>query len=218
MRYTALIFDMGDIFFDATAWRRSLTERLQSLGVEIDYPQLCERWETKLVPVYLGRREYWEAFREFLGELGLAPDALAEALAFARRKAAEVEHRKLFDGVAETLAALKARGLKLAVLSDTESSEARVRRRLVQLGIEQHFDAVLTSVDIGHVKPQPAAYAAALARLQVPAAEAAFVGHDVDELDGARQSGLTAVAFNHEDGVIADYYVEHFRDLLPLTE
>lgn len=133
-----------------------------------------------------------------------------------RQKAAEIERRTLFEGVADTLAELKARGLKLAVLSDTESQEARVRRRLAELGIEQHFDAVLTSIDIGHVKPQPEAFAAALTRLAIPAAEAAFVGHDADELDGARQSGLVAVAFNHEDGVVADYYIEHFRDLLQL--
>ena len=193
-------------------------QRLQALGVNIDYRELCARWETKLVPVYLGRREYWEAFREFLGELGLAPGAMAEVLGFARQKAAEIEHRALFDGVAETLDGLKGKGLKLAVLSDTESQETRVRRRLADLGIEQYFNAVVTSVDIGHVKPQPEAFAAALARLQVSAAEAAFVGHDADELEGARQSGITAVAFNHEDGVVADCYVEHFRDLLPLAD
>jgi putative hydrolase of the HAD superfamily len=217
MLYRAIIFDMGDIFFDATAWRRALTLRLQALGVKIDYPELCRRWEAKLVDVYLGHREYWEAFRDFLGERGLTADAVADVVAFSRQKAAEVEHRTLFDGVAETLAGLKAKGLKLAVLSDTESSEARVCRRLAELGIDQHFDAVLTSVDIGHVKPQPEAFAAALARLQVPAAEAVFVGHDADELEGAMQNGITAVAYNHEDGVAADHYIEHFCDLLPLT-
>jgi HAD superfamily hydrolase (TIGR01509 family) len=178
---------------------------------------LCDRWEAKLVPVYLGRRDYWESFREFLGELGLAPHALAEVLDFARRKAAEVEQRTLFDGVGETLAALKARGLKLAVLSDTESRETRVRRRLAELGIEQHFDAVVTSIDIGCVKPQPEAFAAVLDRLHVSAAEAMFVGHDADELQGARQSGLTAVAFNHDDGVPANCYAKRFGDLLQLV-
>ena len=119
--------------------------------------------------------------------------------------------------MAETLAALKAEGLKLAVLSDTESRETRVRKRLATLGIDRYFDAVLTSIDIGHVKPSPEAYATALRRLNVGAAETIFVGHDQDELDGARRCGLTAVAFNHDEGVVANRYIRHFDELVPIV-
>jgi putative hydrolase of the HAD superfamily len=212
----AMVFDMGDIFFDATPWRKALTAHLRSLGVEIDYPTLCRRWEAKLVDVYLGRREYWAALAEFLADLGLSEKLAADALDFARRQAAVVEQRTLFDGVAETLAALKAQGLRLAVLSDTESSELRVRRRLAEMGIEQYFDAVVTSIDIGHVKPQPEAFAAALHRLNAQASETVFVGHDVDELEGAMSCGLTAVAYNAEAGVPADRHIESFSELLNL--
>ena len=163
--------------------------------------------------VYLVRRSYWDAFREFLAGLGLGAEAAAGVEAFARGKAADAERRTLFDGVAETLAQLKSDGVRLAVLSDTESSEAVVRRRLAQLGIEQCFEAVVTSVDIGHVKPQPEAFAAVLDRLHATPAESMFVGHDADELEGAKRSGLTAVAFNHENGVAADYYLDRFSDL-----
>ena len=41
----------GDIFFDATVWRRALTEYLQDVGVAIHYTELCRRWEAKLVDV-----------------------------------------------------------------------------------------------------------------------------------------------------------------------
>ena len=214
MAYTSIIFDMGDVFFDATVWRRALAEHLQGMGVSIDYGELCRRWETKLVDVYLGRREYWETFAEFLADLGLKEATVRETAAFAKRKAAEIERRTLFDGVAETLARLKTMGLKLAVLSDTESRQPRVRRRLAELGIEDCFDAVVTSVDIGHVKPDPEAYAAAMARLNVTADETIFVGHDEDELLGAMQTGLTAVAFNASDGVPADHRIERFPELL----
>ena len=211
--YEAVIFDMGDIFFDATLWRQALTKHLQGQGVAIDYPGLCRRWETCLVEVYLGRREYWDAFRGFLADLGLEGDRLKRAVAFARRQTAQVEDRTLFGGVAETLARLKARGLKLAVLSDTESPEPRVRRRLAEMGIEAYFDAVVTSVDIGHVKPEPEAFEAALGRLGVEVAQAVFVGHDEDELLGAHRVGLVAVAYNAGDGVPADYHLGHFSEL-----
>jgi HAD superfamily hydrolase (TIGR01509 family) len=216
--FRAIIFDMGDVFFDATPWRRALAARLQGLGVKIDYRQLCQGWEAKLVAVYLGRQEYWAALAEFLAELGLSESSVADTIAFARDGAAAVERRTLFDGVAETLNSLKSKGLKLAVLSDTESSEARVRRRLADMGIEHCFDAVVTSIDIGHVKPEREAFAAALDRLHASAGEAIFVGHDADELEGAKQSGLTAVAYNYEAGVVADHRLDHFRDLLQLAD
>lgn len=218
MHYAAVIFDMGDVFFDATVWRKALVRHLQQLGVEIDYRQLCRRWERKLVEVYIGRREYWHTLREFVAELPLQATAVDETIAFARRKAAEIEERTLFDGVAETLAALKRKGLKLAVLSDTESRQQRVRRRLADLDVERHFDAVVTSRDIGHVKPEPQAFAAALERLGTTAGETLFVGHDEDELDGAMRVGLTAVAYNHEEGVPCDHGIGEFRELLDLVD
>lgn len=216
--YAAVVFDMGDVLFDATAWRRAITRYLQRAAVEIDYPQLCRRWEAKLVDVYLARREYWEAFRELMADFQLEDDRLEEAVAFAQRKAAQSESRTLFDGVAETLARLKAMGLKLAVLSDTESRESRVRRRLADLGIEDCFHAVVSSVDVGHVKPDPRAYAAAMARLNVTPAETIFVGHDAEELEGAMRAGLTAVAFNDEHGAKAHHHISHFHELLGLVD
>ena len=42
--------------------------RLREEGVAIEFPEFVRRWETKLVEVYLGRREYWGALAELLGE------------------------------------------------------------------------------------------------------------------------------------------------------
>jgi len=210
----AVLFDMGDIFFDATLWRKALVTRLQEEGVEIDYPRLCREWDPQLVEVYRGQRTYWDAFMEFLRGLGLDGARLHRVVAFAREAADKMEKRTLFDGVVETLARLKEMGLKLAVLSDTESPEGHVRRRLADLGIEAYFDAVVTSVDIGYVKPEPGAFEVALGRLGVAAAEAIFVGHDQVELEGAMRCGLMAVAYNYGKGVSADHYLSHFSDLL----
>ena len=217
MKFKAAIFDMGDIFFDATVWRRGLTEHLQAAGVEIDYPNLCLRWEAKLVAVYLGQRPYWEAFEEYMFDLGLEDAGVGDAIAYARKCAKEIEKRQLFDGVAETLAALHAAGVKLAVLSDTESSEPRVRARLAELEIEQYFDAVLTSIDIGHVKPTAEAFQRALDAVGMTKDEACFIAHDDDELSGAQAFGITAVAYNYIPGVPADHYLEHFSELASLV-
>ncbi|UCE99396.1 MAG: HAD family hydrolase [Planctomycetota bacterium] len=216
MRYQVIIFDIGDIFFDASIWRKWLTEYLQNLGVTIDYPSLCRKWEIKLVDVYLGKQKYWDRFKEFLGEFGLDDASIERTIAASQQKAREVEDRNLFDGVAETLSELKRMGLKLAILSDTESHEPHVRQRLAELNIEQYFDAVVTSVDINHIKPQPEAYAAVLKRLGGEINATIFVGHDADELQGAMDFGLTAVAYNYREKVLATHYIKRFKELLEI--
>ncbi len=213
MKFKAAIFDMGDIFFDATVWRKGLTEHLRDAGVDIDYPTLCLQWEAKLVAVYLGQRPYWEAFEEYMFDLGLDAQGVADAITYARARAKEIEKRTLFDGVGDTLRDLHEAGVKLAVLSDTESSEPRVRQRLAELDIEQYFDAVLTSIDIGHVKPTAEAFQRVLDAVGMTKDEACFVAHDDDELTGAQAFGITAVAYNYLPGVPADHYLTHFSEL-----
>jgi HAD superfamily hydrolase (TIGR01509 family) len=217
MTYDAVIFDMGDIFYDATLWRKGLVVFLQQRGIDIDFPTLRDQWEAKLVAVYLAKRPYWEAFEEFLHDMGLDDAGVAEGIAFALAKAKEVRQTPLYPQVADTLKTLHDGGVKLAVLSDTESPEAKVRARLTEFEINEYFDVVLTSVDIGHVKPEAEAFQRALNALGVTKERACFVAHDDDELTGALAFGITAVAFNFEPGVPADHYLDEFGQLTPLV-
>ena len=210
----AVVFDMGDILFDATPWRRKVAAHLASRGVDIDYKRLVPLWEHALVPVYTGKRPYWDAFRDFVGARGLDAAEVELAESEARRFASEVKERVLFDGVADTLAKLHESGLRLAVLSDTESTESVVRRRLEKLGVSPYFEAAVTSFDLGYVKPMPEAFQAALDRIGCSKDEAAFVAHDVDELEGAMAFGLYTVAYNYEPGAPANRHLEHFSELV----
>ena len=47
--------------------------------------------------------------------------------------------------------------------------------------------------------PTPEIYAAALQQLGLSACQAAFVGHDVDELEGAHAVGMKTIAFNYDE-------------------
>jgi FMN phosphatase YigB (HAD superfamily) len=217
MSLRGILFDMGDIFYDATPWRRTISAALDERGVAIDFPEFVRQWEAELVPVYLGRKPYWDAFGELLAKFALDQSQRDQIVAIANEKARAVEQRTLFPGVAETLAELHRRGIKLAVLSDTESREAKVRERLAAMGIEQYFEAVLTSIDLGYVKPMKEAFAAGLARIGVEKQDAAFVAHDEDELMGAREFGLMTIAYNYAPGVVADHYLSDFSSLLELA-
>ena len=213
-----LIFDNGDILYDASLWRRWLTEHLQQLGVAITYEELVDTWERKLVDVYRGKAEYWNRFTELLFDFGLDGPQTNALKQRAKKKGAEFQSKRSpMPGVPETLQQLRRQGIKLAVLSDTESGQPGVRKILAQLGIEQLIDVVVASKDIGVVKPDGEAYQAAIDRLELPKTECAFVGHDIDELEGAIAFDLRAIAYNYAAGAPADHYLDHFSDLIDMT-
>jgi putative hydrolase of the HAD superfamily len=98
----------------------------------------------------------------------------------------------LSDDTAHTLRELRARGLKLGVI--TNGQGIRQRRKLAALGIERSFDAVLVSGEEGLRKPEAEIFRRALDRCEVAAHEAMFVGdHPVADVEGAHRAGLVAV-------------------------
>ena len=217
-RFEGIIFDVGDILYDASVWRRWLTQSLRDEGVEITYPQLVERWEALLVDVYCGRAAYWDRFDALILNLGLAQDRVSPIRKAAQQMAGDVQKdRKTMPGVPDTLRRLNKQGVKLGALSDTESGESKVRSLLNQLGIEDYFDAVVTSVDIGVAKPDPKAYAAAASALNTDVEHCAFVGHDIDELQGSQQAGLYSIAYNYDPDAPADVYLHHFSELVDVV-
>jgi putative hydrolase of the HAD superfamily len=94
-------------------------------------------------------------------------------------------------GTVEALDRLRAAGLRLGVVSN---SDGRVAEALEAAGIRDRFDVILDSALVGVEKPDPAIFRAALTALDVAPEEALFVGdlYDVDVV-GARAAGIEAV-------------------------
>ena len=98
---------------------------------------------------------------------------------------------RVFPDVPDTLAALRARGLCLAVVSNFD---ARLDPLLADLGVRRLVDAVVCSSHAGSAKPDPGIFCAALAALDVPASVTLHAGDDlVADVLGARTAGLSAV-------------------------
>jgi putative hydrolase of the HAD superfamily len=135
-------------------------------------------------------------FRDYLDWLGV--DAAAAAYALEART--EMTRRSLvpLDGVLSLLDRLRARGLRLGLISNCSSEvgdlwdESRFAGR---------FDAVLLSANEGLCKPDARIYRLALERLGVGADAAVFVGDgDAGELPGAAAVGMRAVQLGSRDG------------------
>jgi phosphoglycolate phosphatase len=95
---------------------------------------------------------------------------------------------RLLPGAAETLAALRRRGLLLAVCSNKPLPYTR--ELLVSLAVSEFFDAVLGPDDVPRPKPAPDMLLAGLARLQVAADEALYVGDMTVDVSTARAAGV----------------------------
>jgi HAD superfamily hydrolase (TIGR01509 family) len=214
--FDALLFDMGDVLYDATLWRRWLWRLLSKLGIEHGYHALFSIWDDEyLDTVHRGQAEYAPSFEAFLARLKLSRAQIDEVVAASRIRKRELEaDARPLAGVRPTIERLAAIGTPLGVVSDSESRAEDLREYLNRLGLGAAFSVIVSSRDLGCTKPDPRCYLTALDALGISAECAAFVGHDAVELAGARAVGLTSVAFNEPAGCDASIHLTQFRDLL----
>jgi putative hydrolase of the HAD superfamily len=130
--------------------------------------------------------------RETLEPWGELDDDTFALYAEARERA--LAAIRLYPDAVETVRSLRALGLKVGVLTNGPSELQR--RKLELLKLEDELDAVAISGEIGVAKPDPEAYAAAVAMLGLDAAEVAMVGDHVEnDVAGALAAGLGAAVW-----------------------
>ena len=119
---------------------------------------------------------------------GALPEALLDELVTHFRKE---ESWSLYPEVLEVLSALRARGLKLVVVSNWDSTLPAL---LDRLDLTRYFDGVVVSALVGSSKPAREIFETALAAVGVEAHEALHVGDSPSEdYEGARNAGLPAL-------------------------
>jgi putative hydrolase of the HAD superfamily len=101
------------------------------------------------------------------------------------------ESWRFYDDVAATLGALRARGLKLGVVSNWDS---RLRRIADGMGLTELVDFLVISAEAGVRKPDPGIFHLACEKAGVRPEEALHIG-DLAEEDvvGAQRAGVRAV-------------------------
>jgi putative hydrolase of the HAD superfamily len=186
-------------------FRRAIASRPPLAFPDVREPELSER-----------ERAWWYAVvRDALG--ATAPRAALDAACaelFAYYADAAAWH--LFPEVPRVLETLRARGCKLAVVSNFDG---RLPALLDTLGVTQRIDAIVRSSLAGSAKPDPAIFRAALARLGVAPADALHVGDGaLDDVTGALGAGLRAALVDrrgHAPAVPAGVAVLPSLDAVP---
>ena len=100
-----------------------------------------------------------------------------------------------YPGVPETLSALRAHGLRVAVV--TNKPDAATRAILATLGLAPLVEVVVGGDTAPERKPHPAPVRLALARLGVAAADAVMVGDNHHDVSAARAAGVRAIAVTY---------------------
>jgi putative hydrolase of the HAD superfamily len=97
---------------------------------------------------------------------------------------------RIYDDVIPALEQLKARGFRLAVISNWDD---RLVSLLQSLGLAKHFEAIVVSALVGAHKPSPKIFRHAAALLEVAPADILHIGDSQSEdIIGARAAGFQA--------------------------
>ncbi len=210
-RIQAILFDAGDILYYRPNRGQCFKSFLQEAGIQaadLD-PEYRDQLVAQAFQGEIDQAQYHEAI---LRHYGISQPVLLQRGRQALRD--DEDNVQFFEGVQETLLALKQQGYLLAVVTDTANPIHAKLRWFERGGFSHVWDSIISSRELGMRKPDLRIYAAALEQLGVKAEEAVFVGHRAEELDGARKAGLHTIAFNYDNDARADFYIEKFAALL----
>jgi FMN phosphatase YigB (HAD superfamily) len=171
---------------------------------------------------HLHPREAAETLVRALGVEGAAREMVAEAFLGAGR---EVE-LEFASQIRPCLEALSERGVRLGIVCDVGFSGGELLRELLaQEGLLEHFSGWAFSDEVGHYKPSPRIFEAALAALGVEPEGAIHVG-DLRRTDvaGAAALGMRTVRYrgmnregDSEPGREADFVIDAHGELLDVV-
>ena len=107
--------------------------------------------------------------------------------------------REAFEDVVPCLNTLRESKLRMGVVSNIDSKE-ELRKGVADLGVEDYFQTLVASGEVGYVKPQPEIFQIASKELQLTPANLAHVGdlYATDVL-GAKSAGIAGILLDRDD-------------------
>lgn len=204
------LFDLGGTLFDyrgstetdlfRMCSQRSYQALAHDYAIRIDYPTyyrlisrgFLHRWIWALAT---GREiETERLFRGLTRPLGIRVTRRAWPRIERAWHAPMRERCRLLEGAVDLLAALKDRGLRLGVASNTIWSRDIVMEMLGDLGLSPFFDAFTFSSELGYRKPHRRFYLVAARRLGLSRSRLGFVGNQArEDVRGPERHGIRAI-------------------------
>ena len=208
MKYQNYVFDLYGTLLDIRTnedkpylWKK-MSEIYSALGASYTPAELKKTFrklEKQLADALPenGEPDLRLVFAELFGQKGIDSDAsLVKSMAVTFRT---LSRKKLcvYEGVHETLRELKSRGKGVYLLSNAQSDFTRPE--LVMTGLEQYFDGILISSEIGFKKPAKEFYECLFQTFELKPEECLMVGNDeTSDIAGAMRAGMDSFYIHTE--------------------
>ncbi|MCL4294987.1 MAG: HAD-IA family hydrolase [Anaerolineae bacterium] len=101
------------------------------------------------------------------------------------------QHGRIMPGLRQTLEKLKGRGLRLAIMTGSQSGSFQPLR---EEGLLDFFEIVVTGVDVTRSKPDPEGLLKCAAALGIAPGQAVYVGDTPTDVQASRAAGMAAVS------------------------
>lgn len=123
-----------------------------------------------------------------------------------------------FRNVRKVLDTLRSNGVRLGLISNGKKQFQRAN--LHALGIQQHFDSILISGEIGIRKPDPAIFELGMQQLSVAPENSVYVGdHPENDVKASREAGMIGIwkRDSYWKEAEADFIIEDLEELIEIV-
>ena len=198
------VFDAYGTLFDVHA---AAERHKDAIGPK--WQQLSQTWRAKHIEYswhtsLTGRRATFWSLAERSLDFAIAATGTGVSPAVRGKLLAAYRTMHAYPGVRDVLSALKARGDKLAILSNGDADMLEDAVRAAQL--EGLFDAVLSVAPAGIFKPSMRVYQLAIDRFGGMPADVSFQSSNRWDIAGAKAFGFKCIWINRSGAV--DEYAE----------
>jgi beta-phosphoglucomutase len=204
----AVLWDLDGTLVDSEAFHwQSWQYALEADGVTVTFDQFKSSFgqrNDRILRVWLGPEATLERINR-----------VADAKEGEYRRLAETHGLTPLPGAAEWLERLQQAGWRQAIASSAPRLNVEVMLRALHL--TSYFDAIVSSEDVKHGKPDPEVFLTAAARLGVPPSHAVVVEDAVAGIEAARRAGMRSVGVSMTARLDADVSVTSLADLPPDT-
>ncbi|HYD48290.1 MAG TPA: HAD family hydrolase [Terriglobales bacterium] len=227
----ALLIDLDDTLIDyggsaALCWRRicgQMAAEIDGFDGDSFYDALdaVRTWYWADAERHRqGRTDLRAASAWIIGE-ALRRVGRAEACAYEladRYREMRWQTLEIIPGAHQTLAALRATGARMALVTNGTSAEQRAKIARFQLA--PYFDHIQIEGEFGRGKPEPEVYVAALAAVEAEPQQAWFVGDNLEwDVAAPQRGGMFGVWVDrHRQGVPRGSDVRPDRVIASITE
>jgi HAD superfamily hydrolase (TIGR01509 family) len=123
---------------------------------------------------------------------------------------------KVFDGARELLQNLKARNIKIALITSNSSYGAKMSLEICGIS-DYFFDEIITSCNTENHKPHPEPILKAIKNFSVNSDEFIYFGDTTADYSAAMKAGVRFKLLTHNEGcthnenICASYHIDNFK-------